>query len=366
MEIVDQNRKTNLDILRGLAITGVVTVHCNQLLNEYYPGKFGFFNYGKYGVEVFFFLSGFLIASLYGNSEDKLGINYCRKRFARIFPLWMLFLMVNLFLQIGQAKFGSNSIFSPSNHTSSLLLKCLVLGTTFTLFLSPILWNTIIPGGWSIQAEVGHYLLFPLIRKFGISIFAIVLIVCNLFSAKIGSSINYDNSDYRYASSSFIVGAWMRLGIYNTVSFFFLGIIFVLITKGFNRKRFMEESSNQKWIQFSVFVIFIFTFLISPCPYGNSLSAVIYVVLNLIVMQIFLLIRYLDKFMANLGKYSYFIYFFHFVVLKCIAVILDSFGFFYNPFFLFFIIFSSTVSLSLLFAIPSMKYIERPIILKLR
>lgn len=361
MRVVDQSRNTYLDILRGLAISGVIAVHSNQLLNKFYPAKFNLLNYGKYGVEVFFFLSGFLIALLYGYLPKKLSIKYFRKRFSRIFPLWFLFLVINLFIQFTQYKLGLNSIFPPESNPILVIIQSIVLGTTFTLFLSAILWNTLIPGGWSIQSEVVHYLLFPLIKKFGLPFFAIFLTVCNFFSAEVGSSINYDNSDFRYASSSFFIGAWMRLGIYNTLSFFFLGVIAVYVFSGFNEKSFAKENGQNQFFQSSIFVIFCISLLISPCPFGNSMSATVYLIFNLIVMRIIAKIRLLSNIISTIGKYSYFMYFFHFVIIKCLKLLLSFIKPLPHPFFLFVIIFVITILLSLLFAIPSMKYIEKPI-----
>ncbi len=93
------NRNPWIDILRGIAIFAVVAVHViansNDVTYSITGGKYmsEFFentlNYGVYGVELFFFLSGWLLVSIYGinkNQKFELG-SYWKRRLARIMPL---------------------------------------------------------------------------------------------------------------------------------------------------------------------------------------------------------------------------------------------------------------------------------------
>ena len=74
------NRNPSLDILRGIAILAVVAVHViansNDVTYAITGGKYmsEFFentlNYGVYGVELFFFLSGWLLVSIYGINKN--------------------------------------------------------------------------------------------------------------------------------------------------------------------------------------------------------------------------------------------------------------------------------------------------------
>ena len=94
-----RTRSDYLDILRGIAIFGVVTFHTIQLTDEIVLIHAGqpksiftdFFNLGAYGVELFFVLSGWLLASIY-QTEGIIGKSYWVRRLAKIMPLWVIFL----------------------------------------------------------------------------------------------------------------------------------------------------------------------------------------------------------------------------------------------------------------------------------
>ena len=78
----EKQRNSWLDVLRGLAIFGVVSVHSIHTTDVFIAqsvksSDFSFLmSLGKYGVELFFFLSGWLLASIYGLSGNKVGKPY--------------------------------------------------------------------------------------------------------------------------------------------------------------------------------------------------------------------------------------------------------------------------------------------------
>ena len=97
-------RAANLDSLRGIAILGVITVHtifAANVINEKFGGKNYKFitdilNFGQYGVEVFFFLSGVLISSIYPREKFGESKSYWTRRILRILPLWIMFVLIQL------------------------------------------------------------------------------------------------------------------------------------------------------------------------------------------------------------------------------------------------------------------------------
>ena len=86
-------RFVGLDGIKGLALIAIVLYHCMQ---QRLPGGF-------YGVDVFFTVSGFLIAVSLIRSLAKTGslnlVRYIPKRAARLYPA--LFLLIPVIVSVG-------------------------------------------------------------------------------------------------------------------------------------------------------------------------------------------------------------------------------------------------------------------------
>lgn len=90
-----------LNILRGLAIFGVVAMHSAQAeesINVHHESSYvrEILYLGRYGVEVFFFLSGWLLAALYGFQGDSISKGFFRRRLARIYPFGIFLIIYSL------------------------------------------------------------------------------------------------------------------------------------------------------------------------------------------------------------------------------------------------------------------------------
>jgi peptidoglycan/LPS O-acetylase OafA/YrhL len=216
-----------LNILRGLAILGVISMHSAQSIQDLDVRHVSehisqVLSLGKYGVEVFFFLSGWLLSALYGFSGTKIGKSYVVRRIARIYPLWIIFLVIYIL----EAYFLQSGGFFHAMHSSTDLkitqqpTVIAFLTLTFTLFISHTLWNTVIPGGWSIQSEVAHYALFPILKNQGLHRSAKILSIINLSSVVL--LLGRSKIENVFPDGYSIVSTCLRLGIYSTFSFFSL------------------------------------------------------------------------------------------------------------------------------------------------
>lgn len=108
-------RDGNLDLARTVAIFGVILVHTTGI------------GFGRFGVQLFFLLSGYLLAN-FQRSESV--TSFLLRRTARLFPLYLFVL----------------TVFHQQNDYSKSLLNWFLIGN-FT-------WTTPqIPGGWSISSE---------------------------------------------------------------------------------------------------------------------------------------------------------------------------------------------------------------------
>jgi exopolysaccharide production protein ExoZ len=122
---------------------------------------------GSYGVDIFFVISGYVIADSYKN-QTRSPFLFLKLRFFRIYPLYAavttLFFLLHLIIP---------SMMNSSNGSIKLFLGSLTFTSSIFGFSYPIL-----PQGWTLEIEVFFYL-----------IFVVSIILCSrfkLFSGKEG------------------------------------------------------------------------------------------------------------------------------------------------------------------------------------
>ncbi|RNL51140.1 acyltransferase family protein [Pedobacter jejuensis] len=95
MEIKQNNRILNLDLFRSFAIIFVLYFHISQMiLGDYFNDK-NIFIIGKYGVNMFFVLSGFLIGGMFYRDKQVNAFKFWIKRFLRTYPPYLVVLLVS-------------------------------------------------------------------------------------------------------------------------------------------------------------------------------------------------------------------------------------------------------------------------------
>lgn len=133
--------------LRGIASLMVLIAH---LTGGYHENIFELYassmqskisHFGTFGVEIFFMLSGFVVAQSLQTSDIK---SFVKKRFWRLYPVFilltLLFFLVNSLTNISPEK----------NHLEFLLINALFL----ELFLNT---PSLTPNAWSLTYEVWYY-----------------------------------------------------------------------------------------------------------------------------------------------------------------------------------------------------------------
>jgi peptidoglycan/LPS O-acetylase OafA/YrhL len=367
-----------IDILRGLAILGVVAVHTIQLTDELIIAQGGmtsvlfsnFVSLGRYGVELFFFLSGWLLVGIYGHHKNPLKKNYWIRRFARIYPLWAIFFCVQLVkasINSGTDTIDWATKVSDGEYPFFHSLTAVALLTlTFTLWISPSLWNSVIPGGWSIQAEIAHYLIFPLVRRYSIGSFMKILTLVN-FSTFFLYLFSKATSDVSSLSIiNYFINSWIRLNIYSTVCYFFFGIIGALIFSELKEGAKLIEAVKGFGLTPIGSITFLITFLAVPLNFGTQSEAIGYLTVMLFISLGIKDIKAVSRILITFGKYSYFIYFFHFQLIIAISILFNKYSFHVSwlgsQFVLFPILGFVILLISLFFATVSYKVFEGPII----
>jgi peptidoglycan/LPS O-acetylase OafA/YrhL len=162
--VVNESKSRPIDALtsiRGIAAWWIVIYHFREILPIGMPKFFiNFAGYGYLAVDLFFELSGFVIALNYSDQFYKLSLDKFWKfiglRLARIYPLHIFMLCLFLINPISILLFSSQgSVGDRYNITYLFLSIFLVQNWGFTDILA---WN--IPA-WSISTEWFAYILFP-------------------------------------------------------------------------------------------------------------------------------------------------------------------------------------------------------------
>ena len=365
------DRNKYFDLLRGIAILGVVQVHISQFCLEklgYSSSSFSnFLNFGKYGVELFFFLSGWLLSSVYETQASLLNRKYFIRRLARIYPLWIIFLAY----QIVKWRFFSNSsenlLRTSSGEISPILslhtIQIIFVTLIFLQFMVPLLWNSVIPGGWSIQAEIAHYLIFPWIKNRSVKSLYVVAIFFNVLTILIVRFPNLCQSNQVLYK---VVNSWIRLGLYSTFSFFLLGILTFTVQKMPIDGPTFESVVNGLQLKSFSFIFFAISFFMVPCPFGKQTEALMTLVILLLLSFILFKLRKIGSIFQLFGRFSYFIYFMHFVFISFLDNLLSGqarFDWHQLPFLASFIIcYLITCTACLLLGAVSMRIVEKPIL----
>jgi len=155
---------SNLTGIRGVAALWVFSLHYNEYFIGLIPGlsRFNFiFQNGRFGVDLFFCLSGFILGYVYFNElgykfDSRKIIYFYYKRFARLYPIYVItFIVATIFYSIAISTGHEFNHESASNFSLSVIIQN---------FLGVQTWfgsNSLNGPAWSVSAEFAAYLLFP-------------------------------------------------------------------------------------------------------------------------------------------------------------------------------------------------------------
>lgn len=146
--------------VRGIAAWFVVLYHIRLSIPALPESWLAVFAKGYLAVDFFFLLSGFVIWLSWGEKLRRQGPSvipaFLRKRVARIWPLHLLMLAVAIALA---SLFALTDRADPGNYPFAQLPLHILLLQNWG-FTDRLTWND---PSWSISAELGAYLLFPLL-----------------------------------------------------------------------------------------------------------------------------------------------------------------------------------------------------------
>src|SRR6201996_239992 len=154
-------RSRELDFLRGLAIIGVIAIHVSQEFPSGLHLVDFVFGSGWVGVNIFSFVSALTMCLMWTQREGEQTPTrkFYIRRFLRIAPLFWLAIPLYLALNGTGPRLDAPDGIGPLQVTLTAL---------FLHGFWPDSINSVVPGDWSIAAEMTFYAVFPfVIASFG-------------------------------------------------------------------------------------------------------------------------------------------------------------------------------------------------------
>ena len=352
----DQSNLYWIDVLRGIAISMVAATHCGILFENIYIRNITI--YGQLGVQLFFFVSAITICLSFDNRKEKNKIlNFYIRRIFRIAPLYYIGIFVYLLQNSMSIEFTNN--FNFDFEISKLYnLKNILANITFIHGFYPPANNTIVPGGWSIGTEMAFYLLFPLLwymqKKmkwllFIGSTFLICIIFTFVLINYLGISVN--NNEFYF------------FNIINQLNVFCIGIVYYIINIKYIKYKYTYKLSLVIFIFFTVICILTwklhlqYSFYYVPIFCAISYWGLVDLVRNKKI--------YLMKIFSEIGKVSFSIYIFHFIVIHIFSILFFKdlkINTIYESFIIFIFTYILILYISYTIGQISNKFIEKPFI----
>ena len=224
-------RSHTLDFLRGLAIAGVMAIHVSQAFPSGLRTVDFVFSSGWVGVNVFYFVSAMTMCLMWTQRETESHPTrkFYIRRFLRIAPLFWLAIPLYLVLN------GTGPSHDAPNGIGPLQV---MLTAVFLHGFWPDSINSVVPGDWSIAAEMTFYLVFPfVIASFGARrhLYLALAILINLFNVCVfkPSAYAFFVAYYGAGDEAFVWNA-LHLSFLNQLPIFLTGCaLFFSLRDGF-------------------------------------------------------------------------------------------------------------------------------------
>jgi peptidoglycan/LPS O-acetylase OafA/YrhL len=296
---------SQITFTRFLAALAIVISHFNKDMFVYKTDYIAdIFLKANVGVSYFFILSGFIMIVAYHKKEKIAYFEYYKNRFARIYPLYVLGLL--LYLATRYSNFSIDHLF-----LYLFALQSWIPGKAMILNFP----------GWSISVEFLFYLIFPLLynhfyskKNKSIWVAGIVLwIITQIFSHLYFASSSYkgphtESHEFLYYFplmhvSEFLVG--------NLAGLFFV-------------KNFKQKNYDIPVIL--IFAAIMLALIFVPLFYHNGLMALLFIPLIILISRNNGLVTKLFslKPLEYLGEASYAVYITHIPILYILREVLKS------------------------------------------
>lgn len=308
------NKIGEVSFLKGLAIICVILVHSPQKISNINYFIEQVMRLGRWGCQLFYVLSGYLLYLGYRNKKD--WRNYYKKRIVSIYPQWIIAILIySVYFYIASVnKWGLFYEFR-------INLKSILINVFMLNGLDPYSFNYVVPGGWYVGTQWLLYLLFPVLmyifsifgqKKLSINIGIITILTVGVLWAQIIIRLVTKNPDITK------LGSYVHYSILNQLPCFLIGIYLgmVYIQKGFAEYSYRVTFCRFVTLYFVATLIFYIGKLI-PCAYvfvPTVYGVSFYYLIILVFLKFDSIKNYrCIKICQEFGDYSYEVYFVNFI-----------------------------------------------------
>ena len=354
-----------LNGLRFIAAFAVIVTHIELIkssfgMKNYWKNPL-VFNLGGLGVYFFFVLSGFLITYLLLAEKKRFHTidikSFYIRRILRIWPLYYAILFIGFFIlpqfQYFEIPYLKNSF--SENFSENLILYALILpNLAFALF--PAVPN--IGQTWSIGVEEQFYLIWPwIILKSKYVVKTLLLIIIGLIAVKVGILIL--GNFYKDSSWYEPLKLFVAMSKFECMAIGGLGAYFV-----FTENKLLRYLNHKAFFLGSLLGTALLVFY-TPNMIQDGIHLVYSLLFLFMIIYVseFKKVPFLENSILNdLGKISYGIYMYHFMVIPAVLSCIKPYTNCMNEISFNVIIYFSVIILTIIVSKISYSILEKPII----
>lgn len=361
------NKYQYIDILRALAILGVLATHSFHHLTNLSAVTLAIFNYGQLGVQLFFITSAITLCLSASERKENSRINYYIRRFFRISPLYYFGILLYFFWRCAYTSYLQGVPSIPQDYTLLRVLENIFFMHGF----NPSNFHYVVPGGWTIATEIAFYVIFPfiflLLKKLSLRsfiVFSIAIAVLSFYIQYVGIEIIQPILIGKGIQESLITNdefGFIYASIINQINVFMIGIIAF---------KFLHKKITTSHLLIAMVLIFISCLIQYDRSYDTGYDGFFYIIMSSIAFAILAIKlstislpeNIICKVLVEVGRNSFSMYIIHFLILDVF-----EFVFMHSIYkvvdigeFRLAIVFISLTILSFYAARQTNKYIEKP------
>jgi peptidoglycan/LPS O-acetylase OafA/YrhL len=344
------DKLNHIDQLRGVAILLVMLVHVCQSQGTVSPLLYIASDFGKIGVQLFFFLSAYTLCLSFSKGRDHSLVDFYIRRYFRIAPLYYTGIII-YFLMAGLPQLNLHGALS---HAESYTGRNVAANLFFVHGLVPAANNSIVPGGWSIGTEMLFYAMFPgmyyVYTRYNRVRSLILIPVIAFLVANAYAGVAY------YLGAPVFSDLFYYYFILNQLPVFTIGVSYF----------FLEQAGYLHYSKKYCLILFALLFSLSfvlMYKLGRNISLPIFIA-GLSFSFLFSLFKqggFKFRLLARIGQLSFSIYIFHFLFAWPLSTALASWLHLYlHAYLVYAVCYAVVVLLSMMVATVSEYLIEKP------